>query len=613
MLGCNDMTWLDVAWIALATASATLGLLSLFIWRSRRSEYAHLLFFLMAGSIAGVAAFELDMMHATTPGQYAAALRWVHVPLTVVILAIVGFVRRYFQAGNRWLAAAVCTVRLLVLVLNFTTGDNINFAHIVTVRHVTLAGNAGFAVPVGTLNPWWLVAQLDNLLLLIFLVNASLTLWRRGDFIARRRAQLVGGGLVVCVVCVVALALGTFFGGLRLPTVVTPAFLAVALAMGSELGADALRAAQLSRDLRDSERRSELTAQAAQLALWSWDPATDELWTNAITRSLFSIPQDGRYGLNQFLDRVHPEDRERLKDSISGALTGDGSFELELRVAASPVRWIATRGQIERRESGHHLVRGVSLDVSERRRAERELAQQREELTHLSRVAALGELAGSLAHEINQPLMAIMSNAQAAQRFMASASPDLGEVRAAIADIVEDDRRAGEVIRRLRALLRKGEVQLGPLDINDVVAEVLRLSRSELMNRGVAAATELATGLPTLLGDRIQLQQVLLNLVLNACDAMQGSPGNRQLAVRTGLADGNAVEVSVTDCGRGIPPVDLERIFEPFVTSKDHGMGLGLSVCRTIIGAHGGRLWAENMSGGGATLKFVLPRTGAPS
>jgi len=604
------MNWLDTAWIALASASATLGLLYLFIWRSRTSEYANLLFFAMAVSIALCAAFELAMMRSVTPDGYATALRWAHVPLAVVVLSMVGFVRYYFDAGRTWLAIAVCGLRLLVVALNFTTGVNINFAGITALHHVALPGGGTFSVPEGIPNSWWILAQVNNVLLLAFLIDASVQLWRRPDSVARRRALLVGGGLVLCVLCVVGFALGTFIGGVRLPTMVAPAYLAVALAMGYELSVDTLRAAQLSRDLRDSERRSELAAQSARLALWTWDAAKDELWINSIGRALFGIPPDEQPGLDHFLRRVDPEDRARVRDVILDSIRGSGALELEFRVTNSPTRWIATRGEVEIREPGNALMRGVSVDISERRRAERELAQQRIELAHLSRVAALGEMAGSLAHEINQPLMAILSNAQAAQRFMARENPDLAEVRAAIADIVDDDKRAGEVIHRLRALLRKGELQRGPLDLNDVVIEVLRLTRNELLNRGVVAITELAPSLPSLLGDRVQLQQVLLNLVMNSCDAMDGVPKGRQILVRTGVADGSGVEVSVSDSGHGIPHADLERIFEPFVTSKQHGMGLGLSVCRTIVAAHGGRLWAESGAPRGATLKFLLPIAG---
>jgi signal transduction histidine kinase len=205
--------------------------------------------------------------------------------------------------------------------------------------------------------------------------------------------------------------------------------------------------------------------------------------------------------------------------------------------------------------------------------------------------------------------MGILSNAQAAQRFLARDEVNLDEVREILVDIVEDDKRAGEVIRRLRALLKKGEMQKRPLDINSVVDDVVRLTRNDLMNRDVAVSTELTPDLPPVVGDQIQLQQVLLNLVMNAWEAMEAVSGTPQVHIRTRRTDGGGVEMSVSDRGGGIPPGDLERIFEPFVTAKEHGTGLGLSICRTIIGAHGGRLWAENI-GEGATFRCTLPLSG---
>jgi C4-dicarboxylate-specific signal transduction histidine kinase len=252
-------------------------------------------------------------------------------------------------------------------------------------------------------------------------------------------------------------------------------------------------------------------------------------------------------------------------------------------------------------------MRGVSLDITARKQAELEVQQQRNELAHLSRVTMLGELSGSLAHELNQPLTAILSNAQAALRFLAHENADLNEVREILSDIVNEDKRAGEVIRRLRLLLKKGEVQHQPLDVNEVVMEVLKLVRSDLVNQGVTMHTNLAPDLPVLQGDRVQLQQVLLNLVMNACDAMATTArDDRQIILRTDLSEASAVRISVADCGDGIAPDKLDQVFEPFVTSKSHGMGLGLAVCRTIITAHGGRLWASNNPQRGATFHFTL-------
>jgi signal transduction histidine kinase len=240
--------------------------------------------------------------------------------------------------------------------------------------------------------------------------------------------------------------------------------------------------------------------------------------------------------------------------------------------------------------------------------AELEIARQRAQLTHLSRVSMLGELSGSIVHEIGQPLTASLGNAHAAQLLLKQPEPNLEELREILKDIVADDLRAVEVIHRLRQLLRRGEVQFLALDANETVEEVLKLLRSELIDRGVTVHSELASSLPMLQGDRVELQQVLINLITNACDAMADMPKNtRALTIRTGLDGKDFVLISVCDAGPGIAEGKLEQVFEPFFTSKVNGMGLGLSVCRTIISAHGGKLWAEHNSGRGATFHLLLP------
>jgi signal transduction histidine kinase len=241
-------------------------------------------------------------------------------------------------------------------------------------------------------------------------------------------------------------------------------------------------------------------------------------------------------------------------------------------------------------------------------RAELEIAQQRNQLAHLSRVSTLGELSGSIVHEISQPLTASLSYAQVAQRLLGKSEPDLEEVREILGHLVADNERAVEVIRRLRQLLKRGVVQFQPLSANELVEEVLKLLRSELIDRGVAAHSELAPSLPVLQADRVQLQQVLINLVTNACDTMADTPREaRVLTIRTGLDGNGFVLISVCDAGPGIAEGKLEQVFEPFFSSKANGLGLGLSVCRTIVDAHGGKLWAEHNSDRGATFRLSLP------
>jgi C4-dicarboxylate-specific signal transduction histidine kinase len=217
---------------------------------------------------------------------------------------------------------------------------------------------------------------------------------------------------------------------------------------------------------------------------------------------------------------------------------------------------------------------GISTDITGNKRAELELQQQRDELAHFARVMTLSELSGSLAHELNQPLAIIFTNAQAAQRLLAQQPPDLAEAREILADIVSEDERAGDVIKRLRALLKPGQTQLQPISANALVEDVLRIARSDLIERGIKVHAELDGSVPPVVGDRVQLQQVLLNLILNAGDAMAANPPpGRHLTLVTAHRDGT-LRVSVSDTGCGLPP-DEERVFEPFYTTKKEGLGLG--------------------------------------
>jgi two-component system sensor kinase FixL len=247
------------------------------------------------------------------------------------------------------------------------------------------------------------------------------------------------------------------------------------------------------------------------------------------------------------------------------------------------------------------------IDITERRNAEVETQGLRQELTHISRVATMCELTASIAHELNQPLAAILTNAQAGLRSLASDNPDLSELRDILADIVADDQRAAQVIRRLRSLLTKENVERRPLRVNDLVDDIVSVVRTDALLRNIAIVFDLAPRLPLVLGDRIQLQQVILNLVINAFDAMaEVADHPRKLTLRTRPVDDNRVQVDVVDTGPGIAPDRLDWIFEPFMTTKRAGMGMGLSVSRSIVRAHNGDLRAES-SLDGATFRLVLP------
>jgi two-component system sensor kinase FixL len=299
----------------------------------------------------------------------------------------------------------------------------------------------------------------------------------------------------------------------------------------------------------------------------------------------------------------------KIRPHVERALAGEQvTSALDISLALGPRRSTEAIYVPDRDDQG--VVRGfyvLVVDVTDRRRAEREMRQLKDQLAHSGRIATIGEMAATLAHELNQPLAAILSNAQAATRFLNTASPDLEEVRDILRDIAVDDTRAGEIIRRVRSLVKKDAADLKPLRINEVVDEVVGLLHSDALIRGVVVTLELGPDLPWIQADRIQLQQVLLNLLLNAFDAMGDvPPGERSVIVCSRQVD-SWVNVTISDRGTGIPTEHADELFEPFRSTKSNGLGLGLSISRSIVANHGGRLWAENNRGRGATFGFTLP------
>jgi PAS domain S-box-containing protein len=355
----------------------------------------------------------------------------------------------------------------------------------------------------------------------------------------------------------------------------------------------------------------DLAGAAADIGMWAWNVADDSVWATARARALFGISESGTLSLDQFTNALHPDDREVRRQAIERALTTGADYEVEYRVllAEGQTRWISSRGRVDLGADGKHLrIRGVMLDVSARRSTELELQSLQSQLAHASRVSMMGQLASALAHELSQPLGAILRNAEAAELFLKHDPPDLNELRAILIDIRHDDQRAGAVIERLRALLKRRSIAPQALSVIELLDNVAALTRLEASRRNVQIDIEPAPALAPVMGDAVQLQQVLLNLVLNAMDAVEDvAPERRMVSVRARLLGEDGVEVAVADAGHGIAPEKLARLFEPFFTTKANGMGIGLSISRTIVEAHGGRIWAENNAGAGATFRFTLP------
>jgi two-component system sensor kinase FixL len=297
--------------------------------------------------------------------------------------------------------------------------------------------------------------------------------------------------------------------------------------------------------------------------------------------------------------------------SITQNLRTNSTFEVEyrLRLVGDQTRHVRVRGRSEYGADKKILrIAGTVVDITERRRMEAEVEQQGRSLAHLARVGVIGELSGALAHELNQPLTAILSNAQAVQRMLEQQPIDIDELRSAIADIIQDDSRAGDVIRHLRALLKNDNATVELLDLNTIVVRAIDLTRSDLTARNIALVMRLAPQNLPISGDTVQLQQLLLNLIINAADAMATGPDPKgTIIVASDVVAGNILHVCVADTGPGIGPDLADKLFEPFFSTKPHGLGLGLSISRAIVVGHGGKIWAENNPGQGATFHVSFP------
>ncbi len=357
-----------------------------------------------------------------------------------------------------------------------------------------------------------------------------------------------------------------------------------------------------------SEKATQLAmaVSSAHLGLWRWDALTGNFWASDEFTNIFALPSSPNADYASVMSRIHPDDRGAF-DTLVRCAHGVMTVELRLQVLETDVRWIsATATAVHSRYRRLLCITGVVLDVTPRRRSEDELRNQRSQLTHLMRLALVGQFSGALAHEVTQPLTSILSNAQTAQNLLAKKASDPEEMHQILQDIIGDDLRAVEVVKRIKALLQRGEADLKPTDMVQLLKDTLTIARSELRERRIATRLHVPLSLPPVLADRVQIQQVVLNLLLNAADAMITTPVPNRAIEIAAMHNPPVVTVAIADRGSGVAENRIHEIFEPFYSSKTEGLGLGLAISRSIVAAHGGRLWAINNPGGGATLNFTL-------
>lgn len=602
------MNWVTIIWSMTAAASLTLAGVHGFAWLRKRRQMASLMFCIMAVATAGMAGCELWTMQQRDMESYAHALQWYNLMRWIVTLALVGFIHFYLASGRPWLEWTVCGLRTLSLLVNFLFSPMVYYTSIEELVRIRFLGTEVTVVE-GIPSPLSIIGQLSLLVLAAYLVDAT---WRSAQRGNRPGAIRVGLSAVFFVLALSIQMMFALWGFIDMPIVASLFFAGILVVMGIELSEDMLRSAKLAEDLKIRERE-----------LLGERKLTDAIFESA-PGMLYLQSADGRmvrwnsqhervtgYS-NTETSQMRAEDfcveaeKEILKEARTIALA-QGGHDVEFDLARRDGRTSRHFFRIVPVEvAGEpHLV-GIGIDVSSQRALAAETERQREQMAHIARVASVSELSSSLAHEINQPLAIILSNAQAAQRLMAHETPDLNELREILEDIVSADIRAADVIKRLRSILRQGKPALETVSPHSLFDQALSMAQPELKSASVQVSRRHSKKLPLIQADRIPIEQVLLNLIKNACEAMEDNGSREKTLSLTCVNEGGWLRFSVRDNGHGLGE-DGDKIFEAFHTTKPKGLGLGLTICQTIIRAHGGNLWSEKNKIHGATFHFQLP------
>jgi signal transduction histidine kinase len=479
------MGLVTIAWSMGAAAAAMLAAVCGLAWRGERRDMWRPVFLLIAvGVVAGMRC-EVGMMHASTAAEYGQWLRWYHAPVFCVILGYLFLLRLYLGTGRLALVWTIVSLRVVILVINFSVYPNSNWREIDNLRHVSLLGEQ-VSVPGDIVARWQWLSTISLFLFVVYATDACIARLKQGGADSRRQVLTIVFALGVPMIGAIPWTQIALLGISHIPVIASPWFLFTLFGMALELS------------------------------------------------------------------------REIIMSS----------------------------------------------------RARQQLAGLRDELAHAGRVTALGQLASALAHELAQPLTALRANIDAAKIHLRAENPDLAELRNTITEISSSDSRAEEIIDRIRTLIKRRSIELQPLALEEVVRSAISLVHREAEKRDVAVDCILQPALPFVAGDRVHLSQVLLNLLINAMDALQSrARGARRIVVEAHTTIAGPIEVAVRDSGPGIPEECIERVFDPFFTTKSEGMGMGLAVSKTIVEAHGGHIWAErNAQGPGATFRFTLRR-----
>jgi PAS domain S-box-containing protein len=579
------------------------------VWFKQRTNLAYLAFSCSAVAAGVISGFELCMLNATTVEQYQVLMRWIHLPVWILTLSFVAFVRLYLHAGRSWLARSIYILRTLVLILNFSFPVSINFNRITGIHHFAWGGNV-LSLPVGLPNPWGVLSQISLILLLIFAVDATITVWRRGD---RRRALLIGGSMVFGAILAWHVPL-VIWGIIEVPFFMAFAYTGVVAAMGYELSRDMARAARLKRDLELSEKRFNLAADSASLGMWEWDLEKDEIWVSPTRREQLGFPPSGKITFEELISRWHEGDRDKVREAVDKAIHQGKDYQAEFRVirANGNLQWIAARGRVQVDEHGKpKRLTGISLDVTARKEAEALAQQQRAELERLrqqktaflerevaERTRLEREVIESCAREqrriaydlhdgVGQHLVGIALSAKLLEEQLRPDRPAEAEKASAIA------RLANEAARQTRLTARSLEGADGVGDLKTALESLAMNITENCQVRSTVKANRAALPISGPAAD--QLYRIAQEAVRNAVEHGAAS----EVLIQLTFNDRDML-LTVQDDGDGF-------------NKKKKGHGMGLRIMRYRAQCIGGTCEVQSGPGKGTTVCCRVPLEAQPS
>lgn len=598
------MSILTIAWSMCGAASLMLGLMHVFLWFHHGRSWVYPLIALAAFSAAASAQLELALMHAGSTALYGELVRWQNLVVFLILIPLVWAVYLYLASRRRWLVWVITLLWCVALVINFSAASSVVYTEIERLVRLPTFWGETFVGAIGVPNPWVIIPDIASLLIFIFFVDASVQAWRQG----RRSPAVVVGIAAACFILIGGIHTPLVDKGIvATPYMVSFAFLTMVLSLSYQLASDSVRMTHYAREAEASRRRWHALMSGVELSVIEVDAAGGIRFVNPFFEHLSG------YAAAELIGRpvtsLVPEDtvqalQRRLQIAAERGARPHSDWDILCRSGERRQLHFSTV-RLESPEGQYQGLISVGDDITDRLAVEAELTASRREMERLMRANVLGELASALAHELNQPLTAILSNAQAARRLFASNSLDADELADILSDIESDDRRASAVIRRIREMVSKSAAEHRLVDIRAVVLAAVELTRSELKAHDVRLA--LADDLPAISGSDVDLQQVVINLIMNAIRAVrENAEGQRQIGITASVA-GGAIAVRVADSGPGLADDMRVRIFTPFFTTKSRGIGMGLTVCKRIIEAHGGEIRVEDRPGGGACFVFTLP------